>query len=133
MSPCTNWTPARASRTRFNSEPRRCKLSMAMTRASGNRCLREMARVAPTKPAPPVISRHSYMVACQLLLLRLSMVAPVIIASGKMLLQPHAEHDEQIPAPHLLNFEFGHPGFPVRPANGHHREGVPTHKGFQWH
>src|SRR5215475_8458290 len=131
MSPCTNWTPARASRVRFNSEPRRCKLSRTRTRAAGNCCLRVMAKVAPTKPAPPVISMHSYMVPWQRLLL-FSAESPVIIASGKIFLQPQVQHNEQISAPHLLEFEFGNTGFPVCPANRHDSEGVPAHNSLQW-
>src|SRR4029453_7828268 len=119
MSPCTKRTPSRASRARFNSAPRRCRLSRTMIRASGNRCLRAIARVDPTKPAPPVISTHSYPVHVGFRLL-LGVVSPVIIASGKVFLQPQVQYDEKISTPHLLNSKLGNTSLPIRPANGHY-------------
>src|SRR5450631_1923739 len=59
MSPLTNSIPAACSRGKFNSEPRRYKLSMHMTRACGKLFLRCSARLLPTKPAPPVIKMLS--------------------------------------------------------------------------
>src|ERR1039458_10775084 len=44
ISPLTNSTPASRSRGRFNSEPGRCKLSMAMTRVEGRRRFRNTDR-----------------------------------------------------------------------------------------
>ena len=48
-------TPAPRRRGRFSSEPRRLRLSSTEISHSGWRVTRPMARLAPTKPAPPVI------------------------------------------------------------------------------
>src|SRR5262245_7290721 len=133
MSPCTNRTPARASRGRFSSAPRRCRLSKTMTRMSGRQCFRAIARVEPTKPAPPVISTQSYMVNVQPHFVLLGVVPPVIIAPGKVLFQPYIEHNEQIPATHLLNSQFRDTSLSIHPANGDHSESVATRNGLQRH
>src|SRR5207253_8665055 len=116
----TNCTPARPKRARFSSEPRRCRLSSTMTRTSGQECLRAIARVDPTKPAPPEINTHSYMGNVEPHLLLLGAVLPVIIAPSKVFFQPQVQDNKQIPTSHLLNFQPGDAGVSVRPANRHH-------------
>ena len=59
-SPWTNCTPAWRSLGKFNSLPRRRKLSNAVTAMRGHRSRNRTARFEPTKPAPPVINRLSY-------------------------------------------------------------------------
>ena len=56
MSPCTTRTPAAARRGRLYSDPRRRRLSRAMTVRSGVLRFKATARLLPTKPAPPVTS-----------------------------------------------------------------------------
>src|SRR5438128_2095051 len=133
MSPCTKCTPARANRARFSSEPRRCRLSSTMMRVSGKHGLRAIARVDPTKPAPPVISMQSYMVNVESRLVLLSAVLPVIITTSEMFLQPHVQDNKQIPTPHLLDFQLGDAGLSVRPADRPYREGIAADNGLQRH
>src|ERR1700728_2983055 len=59
ISPLKNSIPAACSRVKFNSEPRRYKLSMHTTRVCEKLFLRCNARLLPTKPAPPVIKMLS--------------------------------------------------------------------------
>ena len=54
-SPRVNATPAASSRGRLSSEPRRWRLSSAISSQSGWRSASAVATLAPTKPAPPVI------------------------------------------------------------------------------
>ena len=104
-----------------------------MIRISGKHCLRAIARVEPTKPAPPVISMQSYMVNVESRLVLLGAVSPVIIATSQMFFQPHVQDNKQIPTPHLLNFQLGDAGLSVGPANRHHREGIAAYNGLQRH
>ena len=55
-SPCTKLTPPRRSRGRLSSEPRRWRLSNAVTSQPSWRAASPVARFAPIKPAPPVTS-----------------------------------------------------------------------------
>jgi len=54
-SPCRKSTSPSRKRGTFNSLPRRDRLSRAVTRTPGKLCFRYRDRLAPTKPAPPVI------------------------------------------------------------------------------
>ena len=59
-----------------------------MIRVSGNHCLRAIARVEPTKPAPPVISMQLYMANVEFPLLLCGAVSPVVIATSQMFFEP---------------------------------------------
>src|SRR5580700_6743678 len=132
MSPCTNWTPAARSRTRFSSDPRRCRLSSAVTRVSGKRVFNASAMLVPTKPAPPVMRTVSYMSGLHGLWLFRRVMA-VVIAAGEILLKPEVEDDEQVAAAHLLDLQFGETSFAIGPAYRNHRVGVAADNRFQRH
>src|SRR3989338_4278416 len=62
ISPWTSLIPASFNLGRFNSEPRRLRLSKAMTFKDGYFRLKERARLLPIKPAPPVIRIVLYLI-----------------------------------------------------------------------
>ena len=86
-SPCTNVTPAPRRRGRFSSEPLRCRLSNTVTDAAGKFFLRAIDKLAPAKPAPPVMRIASAIYCAGPLRLRLSRLA-MIVTPGKMLFKP---------------------------------------------
>src|SRR5260221_8968982 len=58
-------------------------------------------------------------------------VSTTIIAARELLLEPHIEHDEQVAAAHLLDFELRDTGRPVVPVDGHHRVGIASRHRFE--
>src|SRR5215831_11307673 len=105
-SPWTKRTPAAFRRGRFNSLPRRRKLSNAITAASGYARLTASASVAPTNPAPPVTKTVSGITRRGPFRGSLDH-STMIVAAGKVLFEPQVEDDKQISAPHFLNLQLG--------------------------
>src|ERR1017187_3331715 len=105
-SPCTNRTPSAFSLGKFISEPRRRRLSNAITVVPGRSRRMAIARAEPTNPAPPVIRTVSCIDFGDLFVGG-DHIRPVIIAARQMLLQPEVQHDEQVAAAHFLDLQLG--------------------------
>src|ERR1039458_1817825 len=108
-SPCTNRTPSACSLGKFISEPRRRRLSNAMTVVPGRSRRMAIARVEPTNPAPPVIRTVSCIDFADLFVGG-GRHRSVVVAARQVLLQPEVQHDEQVAATHLFDLQFGNAG-----------------------
>src|SRR5689334_19755153 len=105
--------PSALKRGRFSSEPWRCRLSSATISTPGQRRLIEIARLEPTKPAPPVIQMRLCMRGAHPFFGFFggfggdALVLAVVIAAREVFLQPEVEHDEQVAAAHFFELELG--------------------------
>src|SRR4029453_17430511 len=54
-----------------------------------------------------------------------------VVSATEVLLKPHVSHDKEIPATHLLNFQFGFPRSSIAPRNRHDSERIAAHNRFQ--
>src|SRR6516225_2381785 len=117
-SPWTKTISASRKRRRFSSEPRRRRLSKAVTFSPKSARFRASASAQPTNPAPPVTRMCLYMLGFGFLL------RAVIVAPRKTFLEPEVEHDEEVPAAHFLQLQFRNPALPVGPGDRDHGVGV---------
>src|ERR1035438_9268346 len=107
---------AAARRGKFNSEPRRCRLSRATICKSGNWRFSASARLDPTKPAPPV-TRIQLCMNMIGFWARFVAGRAMIISPRKVLLQPEIHYDEKVPAAHFLELQFRNSRLPRGPLD----------------
>src|SRR5258705_295528 len=93
--PRTNWIPSGRSRFTFSDEPARRRLSSTTTESAAWLLLSEMARLEPTKPAPPVTRRHLYMRFAGRFVFHRRPCLAMIVPSRKILFEPKVKNDEE--------------------------------------
>src|SRR5260370_31229118 len=131
ISPCTNWIPSRRSLFTFKDEPARRRLSSTTTESAAWLLLSEIARLEPTKPAPPVTRRHLYMWVVGCFVFHQSLRPAVIVPSRKMFLEPQIKNDEEIAAADFLQLQLGNAGLAVSSGNRDRGVGIAAHDRLQ--
>src|SRR5258706_12759714 len=127
ISPCTNWIPSPRSRFTFSDDPARRRLSSTTTDSAARLLLSEMARLEPTKPAPPVTRRHLYMRFAGRFVFHRRFRLTVIVPSRKIFFEPQVKNDEEIAAAHFLQLQLGNGGLAVSPRNRDGGVGITAH------